>query len=74
MAGVVKTKRKNKEGNRKRVEWDSTTEHAFMRLSGILVDIIHSWEGGDSDVEKEKAIEDNKKGGKKNDNSSGRVG
>ncbi len=47
MAGVSKTKLKNKERNLKRVEWDSTTQHAFMRLSSILLEIASSQNGGD---------------------------
>ena len=71
MAVVAKTQLKNKEGNRKRVEWDSTTKHAFLRLSSILIEIIHSQNGGDLHVQMKRQSKIAKKGGKINDNASG---
>ena len=64
MAGVTKTKLKNKERNLKRVEWDSTTQHAFMRLSSILLEIASSQNGGDSHEPIERQSKITKKGGK----------
>ena len=59
MVGAAKIQPKNKKVDPERVTWDSTTRHAFLRLSSILMEIIYSdkeegekdMKGGDPNVQ-----------------------
>jgi len=69
MTIVTTRKQKNSKSDIKQVTWNSATEQAFMRLSSILTEIIHSdnegdkncMNGGGTDVQMKKRSEKSKK-------------